>query len=69
MGKTLKIIGNNIRQLRLEKKMSQEELAYKAKVHRTYIGHLERAERNVSISTLEKISEALGIKPIDLLKE
>lgn len=67
--KILENLGNNIRHYRLEKGLSQEELAEISGLHRTYVGSVERAERNISLLNLEKIAKALGVSPIDLLKE
>jgi transcriptional regulator with XRE-family HTH domain len=61
---TLKIkekVGNRIRELRLEKKLSQEALANIAEIDRTYMTSVENGRRNISIETLEKILVALGI--------
>lgn len=55
------IIANNIRKLRQMQKLSQEDFAEKAELHRTYIGSIERGERNVSIDNLERIAKALGV--------
>ncbi|GEK08323.1 helix-turn-helix domain-containing protein [Pseudoalteromonas peptidolytica] len=55
----LKILANNIQCLRKESGLSQEELAEKCGLHRTYIGSVERCERNVTLSTLEALSKAL----------
>ncbi|MDP4093751.1 MAG: helix-turn-helix transcriptional regulator [Bacillota bacterium] len=55
----VKFIGDKIRLLRKEKGLSQEELAKKALIHPTYIGQLERAEKNATIVSLEKIAAAL----------
>ncbi|MCL2443230.1 MAG: helix-turn-helix transcriptional regulator [Treponema sp.] len=49
---------NNVRKYRLELKISQEELAEIAGVHRTYIGSVERGERNITINVMEKICAA-----------
>ena len=54
--------GNRIKILRKEKRLSQEELAHKAGLHRTYIGMIERAEKNISLINIEKIANALEIK-------
>ncbi|MDD1015520.1 helix-turn-helix domain-containing protein [Pseudomonas rubra] len=58
----------NLRRLRLEQKLSQEELAERAGVHRTYIGMLERSEKNVTIHNIERIARALGVAPATLLR-
>lgn len=61
-------IGSNVRQHRLQLGLSQEELSYRADLHRTYIGMIERAEKNITITNVEKIAKALGLEIIDLLK-
>jgi transcriptional regulator with XRE-family HTH domain len=53
--------GNKVRKLRKEKGISQEELAHKADLHRTYIGMIERAEKNITLINIEKIANALEI--------
>lgn len=53
-------LGKNIRNLRREKDWSQEELADKVGLHRTYVGAIERGEQNVTIDTLAKIAKALN---------
>lgn len=58
--------GKNIRTLRMEAGLSQEELANKTKVHRTYIGMIERGEKNITIRNAEKIALAFNV-PIDEL--
>lgn len=59
--KILIAFGDRVRQLRKEKGLSQEELSYKADLHRTYIGMIERAEKNITLSNIEKISKALDV--------
>lgn len=54
--------GNKVREERLKRNLSQEELAERAGVHRTYIGMIERAEKNITLSNIEKIALALGIE-------
>jgi len=49
--------------------MSQEEFADALEIHRTYVGGLERGERNVTLKTVERIAYALGMDPCDLLTE
>lgn len=63
-----KILAENIRLLRKEKNLSQEELADLCGLHRTYVGSVERQERNVTLSSLESFSLALKIQPADLLR-
>ncbi|OGX18101.1 MAG: transcriptional regulator [Omnitrophica WOR_2 bacterium RBG_13_44_8b] len=58
----LKKFGTKVNKLRKQKGWSQEELAKRAKLHRTYIGSIERSERNVSLVNIEKIAKALKIK-------
>jgi transcriptional regulator with XRE-family HTH domain len=67
--KILKIIGNNIRHYRKKAELSQEQLAELADLHRTYIGSVERGERNISALNIAKIASALKVKPFELLKE
>jgi len=53
--------GNRVRELRKEKGISQEDLAYKAGLHRTYIGMIERGEKNITIKNIEKLAKALEV--------
>ena len=53
--------GHRIRELRQAKGLSQEELAFKAGVHRTYLGGIERGERNPSLKNIVAIADALEI--------
>jgi transcriptional regulator with XRE-family HTH domain len=62
-----KILAENVRGLRSKLGVSQEELADLCGLHRTYVGAIERAERNVTLSTLEVFSKALGVSVADLL--
>lgn len=63
-----KKLGSRIKDLRVEQGFSQEELANKCHLHRTYISDIERGERNVSIENVERIARALEIDPSELLK-
>lgn len=60
--------GQRIRKIRKEKNLSQEELSFKADLHRTYIGMIERAEKNITLVNIEKIANALDVKVSELLK-
>ena len=53
--------GNRVRELRKLKNLSQGELAFRADVHRTYIGMIERAEKNITLLNIEKIANALQV--------
>lgn len=68
MGKTAQVIGKRIRNYRNQKGWSQEELAEHAGCHATYIGQIERGEKNATIESIAKIAAALGI-PLSRLFE
>ncbi len=61
--------GNKVREIRKEQGFSQEELAHKADLHRTYIGMIERAEKNITLINIEKIANALEVSLKTLLEE
>lgn len=61
-------VGKNIRRLRKEKGLSQEELAEVAEFHRTYVSQLERYVTNISIDGLERLAQALEVDIIELLR-
>jgi len=63
------IVGNNIKKYRKKLGLSQEELADKAGLHRTYIGGIERGERNITLDSLQVIAVALDIAPVELIVE
>jgi len=58
---------NNLRTARLRKGLSQEELADLCGLHRTYVGSIERGERNISIDNMERLAASLDIKLTELL--
>lgn len=58
----------NVRSRRQQLGLSQEALAAAASLHRTYVGSIERGERNVSIDSMERIAKALSLDLVDLLK-
>lgn len=60
------IIGNNVQKYRKELGLSQERLAELAGVHCTYIGMVERAEKNITLCNIEKIAKALNVEIKDL---
>ncbi|MBU3934235.1 MAG: helix-turn-helix domain-containing protein [Candidatus Omnitrophica bacterium] len=66
--KILKQFGNKVKKLRKDKGWSQEELAKKAGLHRTYIGSIERSERNISLINIGRVAKALGVKLENLLR-
>ena len=57
-----------IRKLRMDKSISQENLALQADIDRTYISDIEKGERNISVEILEKLANTLEISPSELLK-
>lgn len=61
-----KQFGSNLRKLRQEKNLTQEELAYRAGMHFTYIGQIERGVRNPSLINLFKLSKALQVSATEL---
>jgi transcriptional regulator with XRE-family HTH domain len=63
--KILKKFGQRVREERLKQGLSQEALAERAGLHRTYIGMIERAEKNITLINIEKIAKALRINIAD----
>ncbi|MGG4409445.1 helix-turn-helix transcriptional regulator [Niallia taxi] len=68
MNDLVRVIGERIKYFRLNKGYTQEKLAEIANIHSAYIGGVERAERNISLGTLNKITQALEIDAKDLFK-
>ena len=62
-----KRFGCRVRDLRVAQGMSQEALAQKSGLHRTYIGGVERGERNISLVNIEKIAQALNLTLVDII--
>ncbi|WP_369753640.1 helix-turn-helix domain-containing protein [Flavobacterium sp. WC2409] len=60
--------GDKVREVRIKNGLSQEQLAHLADVHRTYIGMIERAEKNITLINIEKIATALGVNINELIK-
>ena len=70
MGKSINVkFGEKIREERLKRNLSQEELAARAGVHRTYIGMIERAEKNIILENIEKVAKALNLKLSDFFSD
>ena len=66
MSKTLKAVGAQVRTLRKERKLSQEQLAERAHLHYSIIGSVERGQRNITLENLAKIAKGLGVPLRDL---
>ena len=67
MNELLVLLGKRIRELRAAKKWSQEEFAHVSGLHRTYIGQIERGEKNISFENLSKVAGVLGVTLSELL--
>ena len=63
----LERFGQNVQRIRKERNISQEKLAELAGLHRTYIGMIERAEKNITLCNIEKIAKALNVKISELV--
>lgn len=66
-GDLQRTVGHNLRAYRQAKGLSQEAFADVLGVHRTYMGGIERGERNLTLKSLERIAERVGINPLALL--
>lgn len=64
----VKLLGLNVRDLRRQQGLSQEELGHRTEMDRSYISDLERGTRNPSVKALGRIAEALGVSPAELLR-
>lgn len=61
-----KVVGDNVRRLRIERKLTQEQLAHDAEIDVTYLRGIEAGRRNPSVSVLTRIATALAVKPKDI---
>ena len=68
MDQQLRGLGQRIKQLRAERGWSQEEFAEICRVHRTYMGHIERGEKNLSFGSIVRVANALGVSLAELFK-
>ena len=59
--------GENVKRIRKSKGLSQEALAFEADLHRTYIGMIERAEKNITLINIQKLAQALDVPVSELL--
>jgi transcriptional regulator with XRE-family HTH domain len=66
-GALQRTLGQNVRRIRLDRGLSQEELADELGVHRTYMGGVERGERNLTLQSVERLAAGLGLDPLTLL--
>lgn len=66
-GRSRSLLASRIRALRQSRKWSQEVLAKLSGLHRSYVGSVERAERNISLDNIEKLADALGVQVAELL--
>jgi transcriptional regulator with XRE-family HTH domain len=62
------VLAANLVALRRAKELSQEALAFEAGLHRTFVAHVERQVRNISVDNIEKLALALGVEAYELLK-
>ena len=68
-GELQRVVGRNLRRYRVAHGYSQEAFADYLGVHRTYFGGVERGERNLTLRTLERIADLIGLDPRELLNE
>ena len=64
-----RLVGQNVRNLRKRRGLSQEELSFECELHRTYISGVERGIRNPTVAVLAKIAAGLGVTPDELLRK
>jgi transcriptional regulator with XRE-family HTH domain len=67
IGELQTVVGRNVRRYRLQRGWSQYSFAEHVGLHRTYIAAVERGERNVTVATVEKMADGLGVDPLTLL--
>lgn len=67
-GDLQRVVGENLRRYRMAKNLSQEAFAEVLGYHRTYVGGLERGERNLTLRALERLAEAIDVEPLELIR-
>ena len=63
------VLAKNLKRLRLAAELSQEDLAHRAEIDRTYVSSLERGRYSATVDMLERLAAVLGVKPADLLAD
>lgn len=63
------IVGRNVRHFRQERGLTQEQLAFEARLDLTYVGGIERGRRNPSLLVMARLADALGVGPADLIAD
>lgn len=64
-----RVVGNNVKYWRMKRGFSQEELAFRSDLHRTYVSAVERGIRNPTVLIVGKLAAALGVRPVMLLDD
>lgn len=67
-GELQRVVGQNLLAIRKRQDLSQEAFAELLGFHRTYVAAIERGEKNLSLRSLERLAELLGVSPLDLLR-
>lgn len=68
-GDLQRALGRSVRRLRVARGLLQEEFAEELAVHRTFVGSIERGERNLTLRSVERLCQQLGVEPLELLAE
>ncbi|ALD65984.1 XRE family transcriptional regulator [Spiroplasma cantharicola] len=65
----IRTFSKNMKRLRVDAKLTQEELSFSSELHRNYISDTERGKRNISLKSVEKIAKALNVEPIEFFRD